>query len=958
MGKAAGIITLRMKAGTAELFTDVDKAKAKIREFGGTAKASNAEVAATVKALEGNFAGTTRAVSRFLSATLGLGPVIAAAFPVVGAVLLGKAIFDTGEKVREFFKDMREAPEKVKGAFRELNSSLRTSNDELAVTNARLENDIAKLEGRRQNTLKLALVEARVEADKLADSLEKDLDRLFKLLKENDVGVLRRIGGESGTKYIQEYFGGATGGAGFHGEIGRISDEGIAAMGRATTAKEKDAAQTAMNTQLLEAYARALQQVDKWIAAAQARGKDRTLTTVDIATGKPHQMVVPGQNVTVELEELAGARRAIASSMAGISSRAVTSSLTDRKNQLEAGKAADELTKPFREKMASLNAELDAANAKLGAAGTSAAGSVLMKAYGEAVKAIAEINKQYAETHRVLSEDEEQQIKNTAVAIARTNAESAWQEKLSQTTDQIRDRIRATQLLTDAIGKGYEAQKQASIETQVMGAVGAGNFNDPGWMAAHASDVAAIRAGITRDVEAAHAQQSAAAIDALGTQIGLENRLLAAQKLGEEEIRRITALEIVRAGIARGATGAEIAGEVTKYYAGIRLEQEKRIVATQAETGYVKALAAAQLDGAEAARKQALENKYAEMQRTGNGGAVSAERAKDEAEHQSAITAKVAQRVNVYRNELEAIEQEHAKLVEIIGANAATLDQQRALKDLEDQRLRILRDQQLSIDSAKAGLRAFFLEMQTQAKKGGQILYEGLMSGVDRVSDALSKVLTGQKAEWGALFRDLGQQMLREAIKSGIQRGIGAIGKALGIGADGKPDFTQAHPGHVIVDNLGQSAPGTQGNGLTASPIMGASGPPSWFGAVAAAAGFAIGLGAGGHGGAGPQESVSSSISYRAEGGLVSPSQAYIVGEKGPEILTGASGRVMSNAAAQRTFGGGGNSLVIGSIDARGTDHTMVEQAVYRGARAAYREAVKTSVQAVQDRRRRVPTGA
>src|ERR1035438_7712882 len=47
------------------------------------------------------------------------------------------------------------------------NDPLRNTNDALAVSNARLENDIAKLEGKRQNNLKIALLEAVEAADKL-----------------------------------------------------------------------------------------------------------------------------------------------------------------------------------------------------------------------------------------------------------------------------------------------------------------------------------------------------------------------------------------------------------------------------------------------------------------------------------------------------------------------------------------------------------------------------------------------------------------------------------------------------------------------------------------------------------------------------------------------------------------------------------------------------------------------
>jgi len=63
---------------------------------------------------------------------------------------------------------MRTAPERMSNAFRDVSAPLRQASDELAVANARLQNDIDKLQGKRENFLALALAEARVAADKLA----------------------------------------------------------------------------------------------------------------------------------------------------------------------------------------------------------------------------------------------------------------------------------------------------------------------------------------------------------------------------------------------------------------------------------------------------------------------------------------------------------------------------------------------------------------------------------------------------------------------------------------------------------------------------------------------------------------------------------------------------------------------------------------------------------------------
>lgn len=67
----------------------------------------------------------------------------------------------------------------------------------------------------------------------------------------------------------------------------------------------------------------------------------------------------------------------------------------------------------------------------------------------------------------------------------------------------------------------------------------------------------------------------------------------------------------------------------------------------------------------------------------------------------------------------------------------------------------------------------------------------------------------------------------------------------------------------------------------------------------------------------------------RANGGPVSGGKSYLVGERGPEILTGASGRIIPNHALGGMGGGGGNVF---HIDARGaTDPAAVRAQVIMG---------------------------
>jgi hypothetical protein len=58
-----------------------------------------------LRELSGNFDHNIRAAERFLATTLGLGPILQAAFPVVGALAMAGVLFDLGEKVAKFSEE-------------------------------------------------------------------------------------------------------------------------------------------------------------------------------------------------------------------------------------------------------------------------------------------------------------------------------------------------------------------------------------------------------------------------------------------------------------------------------------------------------------------------------------------------------------------------------------------------------------------------------------------------------------------------------------------------------------------------------------------------------------------------------------------------------------------------------------------------------------------------------------
>src|SRR5579872_7103799 len=196
MGKVAGVITINLNAGTSQFVRDMSVANASVKSFGATSKtaftdirghsvSSMAAASGAIREFEGRL--PIRAVENFLSKTLGLGPVLQKAFPIVGAVAFAGIIVEAADGVIKFFTSVANAPQKIKSAFGELNQSLTVTNDQLRVANDRLADDIAKLEHRHQNTLKLALDEARLAADNLAKSLSEDLKKVNELLEKNAI---------------------------------------------------------------------------------------------------------------------------------------------------------------------------------------------------------------------------------------------------------------------------------------------------------------------------------------------------------------------------------------------------------------------------------------------------------------------------------------------------------------------------------------------------------------------------------------------------------------------------------------------------------------------------------------------------------------------------------------------------------------------------------------------------
>jgi len=294
--------------------------------------------------------------------------------------------------------------------------------------------------------------------------------------------------------------------------------------------------------------------------------------------------------------------------------------------------------------------------------------------------------------------------------------------------------------------------------------------------------------------------------------------------------------------------------------------------------------------------------------------------------------------------------------------------------------------QQASIDAQhnttlKQGLDSFFRDAKAQTKEPGDILKDGLNSAVDGVSFTLSKALSGQKADWGKMFQQLGQQQIQETAKAGLQKGIGWVGKKFGLDIgqkkDGQSDSTalwvqiagKNGDTSKTGDDLGSRPTGKTGdpvhviqdenNSADASPFSSIfhdlSGKASSIGDFFSNLSFGDG-----GGGGGATESVTSAFSSVGEvapgfaGGTDSTpvDSAYWVGENGPELEMNSRPH---SVVPMSKLGGSGDTHVHNyqmpgaDIGAAGRLKQMQSMTEAR--------AVKIAMNAVQERSKRTPRG-
>jgi hypothetical protein len=979
-------ISIALNGETGQFMASMDPAIDKLRKLGNTAsetggkliqmgnqsRTSLLQTSAVVRSLEGNFQSNTRAISQFLTNTLKLGPIIQAAFPVLGVILLGKAVVDTTEKFAKMITEMSQSSKRVSDAFREINVPLRETNDELRLANERIAMDIAKLEGKRVNGLQTMLNEAAVAADKLADALDKDIKKVAELLKEKGIsgisGWVEGLLGIPGTgdvtdraKLLME-------------NIRNITESYKDKIAFAPTMAAQHEQEAARDKEIYKAF------TDDYDWAAIEIKKINDKYTLEGERGLGGLFGTQGNTRWTALTEFQKNLSEL-TQLTDLSSQNLAN--TEKQTQLHADRINNKGQQPIVEYFAKLKAELAGLQGELEAVGTNPWAEALARGAKNAAEAISRIDSSLNKATRMTpAERSDARILEEWKAVARTAIEI--DNKTNAAIRKINAETQAYRELASAIGHGQQAEMQMRIEAKVgENMVGTGlKPGDPGY----SERAEKFRQALTPQVGTQLLYESEKAAEPVVQQIHLLTQLAEVERLGEAEVRKFTAAQMMQnAELKYGPLAGYLLGvqEVTEYYKKLEVEANKRIAQLNLETTANQKLAAATLQSAEAARLQRLESEYAKLK---VGGAsdqeIAAKRAEDQSAYELKIAESAARRLEVYRADVTELQRERSVLQAMVNAGQDIVAAKKAQRDIDDEILKKEVQQALAMGTLRDGMRAFFLEMQEQGKKFSQIIYDELNSALDKISDQLAKLFTGQKTSFAKMLQGIGESLTKDAIKKGLQTGLGALGGVLpkqggilgkigGIigGVGQKPDgssparalwvrLTGGGGGASQGESGTESAESPVGIGTRASPL---GGLPSAIGSIpgltaqgAVAAGRAIWHALSGLFGSGSGTAVSSSISYGgalAGGGDVSPGMSYIVGENAPEIFQPrSSGRVIP---IDRFMGNGGGGTTY--IDARWSDIGVANR-LLRITDHNDRSVLSSSVVANHDRAQRTPT--
>ena len=266
------------------------------------------------------------------------------------------------------------------------------------------------------------------------------------------------------------------------------------------------------------------------------------------------------------------------------------------------------------------------------------------------------------------------------------------------------------------------------------------------------------------------------------------------------------------------------------------------------------------------------------------------------------------------REDYVAFVQEQEEKAELIEAQRQARELQRAA-DLAYEKMSLVEKWMLSTQEAIKNVDAMYMMMAVNLESSIATAFEGILTGTMTVKEA---------------FVDFTKSMLQSFLTMIAQMAA----KRLALFAVEK----------LIGKTTAASAATYMGLNAFAStaaiPVVGPAAAP-------AAMATAIGITA-------PLASAVSALSTsaaaaRATGGQVRGGQSYLVGERGPELLTmGGSGRISSNDQLKNAIGGGEGITIVNNVDARGADASVDVK-----IRKAMQQTAATTIETIRDLSRR-----
>jgi hypothetical protein len=225
----------------AESFNMVNKAAGNVEPATaglGRLSSSIAYVTARLAAYEAGLGPIGFALGSLARNATELAPLLAVAFPVVGAVALIMVISQLMDKIDA----INEKARKTAVEFDNLATSSIHSADAMELQSLKLEDQINKFEGRpTANRLQEALIENKMKADELAKSLQAAIEKSLELMKSGEVGFWGSLlTGKAMTSDLRSSLKDATEDL----EAARAASRAIMNTG---TEEEKKAAQTRVN---------------------------------------------------------------------------------------------------------------------------------------------------------------------------------------------------------------------------------------------------------------------------------------------------------------------------------------------------------------------------------------------------------------------------------------------------------------------------------------------------------------------------------------------------------------------------------------------------------------------------------------------------------------------------------------------------------------------------------------